>query len=238
MEKLDKLLLYLYKKSEYLYQEIIIDESEPAIAYAKNQFEYSKMITALESMGFIKTTNQFKPFQYIVTVSGIQRAESLDREGLHNDQVFVAMWFSDYMLDVFNDYISKGIEDAGYKPLIIPMKEHNDNITDQIIAEIRKSKFVVADFSGNRGGVYFEAGFAFGLNKKVIWTCNEDWFNNEVLISQEALVDGDWKQAKIKEVRNVHFDVNHYNFIVWQDGEELREKLKNRILATIPKERI
>ena len=50
-------------------------------------------------------------------------------------------------------------------------------MVDRILAEIRKSKFVVADFTscgeciacdkcehiGARGGVYFEAGFALGL---------------------------------------------------------------------------
>ena len=62
--------------------------------------------------------------------------------------------------------IMPGIEDAGYKPYLVDEDEHIDKIDDKIIAEIRRSRFIVADFThgekGARGGVYFEAGFALG----------------------------------------------------------------------------
>lgn len=80
---------------------------------------------------------------------------------------------------------------------------------DQIIAEIRRSKFLIADFTGHRGGVYFEAGFALGLGLPVIWTCRKD------------------------NLENLHFDIRQYNFIDWETGEELQERLTNRIQATI-----
>jgi hypothetical protein len=76
---------------------------------------------------------------------------------------FVAMWFSDYMMEFFSKHISKAIEEEGYVPFIISLKEHNEDICDNIIAEIRKSKFLIADFTGQRGDVYFEARFAYGL---------------------------------------------------------------------------
>ena len=145
------------------------------------------------------------------------------------------MWFSDDMLEIFENTIKTVITDCGYKAVIISMKEHNDNINDQIIAEIRKSKFIIADFTGNRGGVYFESGFAMGLGKQVIWTCRRDHFNS--LIS--TVVDGtDIKDNSIHEVKiqlesKIHFDVDHFNFIIWNNPDELYEKLKNRIEATI-----
>jgi nucleoside 2-deoxyribosyltransferase len=114
------------------------------------------------------------------------------------------------------------------------MKEHNDNICDHIIAEIRNSRLLVADFTGQRGGVYFEAGFAYGIGIPVIWTCHEDWFNKEAEIEVDAEVDGMQKKVLVKQPRFTHFDVNHYNFIVWKNEIDLYEKLKNRILATVP----
>lgn len=69
---------------------------------------------------------------------------------------------------------------------------------------------MIADFTGNRNGVYFEAGFAMGLGIPVIWTCRKD------------------------HIDNVHFDTRQYNHIVWETPEELREKLTYRIEATIP----
>ena len=76
---------------------------------------------------------------------------------------------------------------------------------------IRRSRFVVADFTGQRGGVYFEAGYALGLGLRVIWLCR----------------DG--------ELKDVHFDTRQYNFLVWKAGEyaDLAKRLQNRIEATL-----
>ena len=130
-----------------------------------------------------------------------------------SSQAFVAMWFGDSIANAYEDGIEAGIRDAGFSPLRIDRKDHINKIEDEIIAEIRRSRFVVADFSqgddGARGGVYYEAGFAHGLDLPVIFTCHE------------------------KSLKDLHFDTAHYSHIVWADHAELREKLKNRILAVI-----
>lgn len=128
-------------------------------------------------------------------------------------QVFVAMWFDDSMNESYQSGIEQAVWDAGYKPFRIDQKEHINKIDDEIIAEIRRSRFLVADFTqgsdGARGGVYYEAGFAQGLGLPVIFTCREN------------------------SVQTLHFDTNHYNHIVWNTPEELCANLKNRILAVI-----
>lgn len=128
-------------------------------------------------------------------------------------QAFVAMWFDDSMNEAYNSGIYLGIDDAGYDPVRIDRQEHNEKIDDRIIAEISRSRFLVADFThgenGMRGGVYYEAGFAHGLRIPVIFTCKAD------------VID------------KVHFDTRQYNHITWSTPEELREKLCNRICATI-----
>ena len=123
------------------------------------------------------------------------------------------MWFDDSMNEAFDKGIQPAIEDAGYRALRIDLKPDVDKIDDEIIAEIRRSRFLVADFThgekGARGGVYFEAGFAFGLGKPVIYTCRAD------------MVD------------DLHFDTRQYAHIIWNTPEELREGLNNRIGARI-----
>ncbi len=130
-----------------------------------------------------------------------------------SSQSFIAMWFHESMAEAFEKGIKPAVEDAGYEPLRIDRKEHINKIDDEIIAEIRRSRFLVADFThgedGARGGVYYEAGFAHGLGIPVIFTCRED------------------------AVDTLHFDTNHYNHIVWSTPEELRERLRNRIRANI-----
>lgn len=96
------------------------------------------------------------------------------------------------------------------KTLHMDLKEHNEKICDTIIAKIRKSRFMVADFTGLRGGVYFEAGYALGLGLPVIWTCKNDHKDE------------------------LHFDTRQYNHILWIDESDLYEKLRRRIEATIP----
>lgn len=38
----------------------------------------------------------------------------------------------------------------------------------EIIAEIRKNKVLIADFTGHRGEAYFEAGFDYGIGLPVV----------------------------------------------------------------------
>jgi len=103
----------------------------------------------------------------------------------------------------------------------IDKKEHVNKIDDEIVAEIRRSRFVVADFTCGavtgaketlrivRGGVYFEAGFALGLGIPVIWTCRRD------------CIDA------------VHFDTRQFAHIVWDKPEDLKHNLYNRIAAVV-----
>lgn len=97
------------------------------------------------------------------------------------------------------------------QPIRIDFVEHNGKICDRILSEIRQSTLLIADFTGNRGGVYFEAGFALGLGIPVIFTCRTDFLK-----------------------KGVHFDTRQYNHIEWQTSEELKTKLINRIKATLP----
>jgi nucleoside 2-deoxyribosyltransferase len=96
---------------------------------------------------------------------------------------FIAMWFQKE-LEPVHLAIESGIRAAGYDPKRIDRVEHNNRIDDEIIAWIRRSKFVVADFTGSRGGVYFESGYALGMGLPVIWLCREDDLPNVHFDSQ------------------------------------------------------
>ena len=113
-----------------------------------------------------------------ITLKGWAYLESLRQANPDSKKAFVAMWFTDEMNEICEKFIKKAATDAGnYKAEPINKKDFNGDINDEIIGEIRSSKFIIADFTGNRGGVYFEAGFAYGLKKEVIYTCNKDWWN-------------------------------------------------------------
>lgn len=137
--------------------------------------------------------------------------ENLQKTEVGNKRAFVAMWFDESMNDYYKDGIKKAIEEAGYVPVRIDLQDFNEKICDEIIAEIKRTKFLIADFSKLRSGVFFEAGFAKGLGREVIFTVRE---------------------ADIEELK-LHFDTRQYNHIVYNSPEDLRKKLYNRICATI-----
>jgi nucleoside 2-deoxyribosyltransferase len=145
----------------------------------------------------------------VLTMDGWDHVQPMHRPGGIPGRCFVAMWFSDQTHEAYESGIRLAVQDAGFEAIRIDQKEHNNEITDEIMAEIRNCQLMVADFTGQRAGVYYEAGFAIGLGRPVIWCCRRD------------------------EIGSLHFDTNHKNHIDWQTPEELRERLYRRIRATI-----
>ena len=147
-----------------------------------------------------------------VTVDGYAKLAE-QQINADSSQAFVAMWFDGSMNEAYETGIGPAIETAGYHPIRIDQKLDVNKIYDEIVAEIRRSRFLVADVThgndGARGGVYFEAGFAMGLDLPVIFTC------------------------RIDMVDKLHFDTRQFAHIVWGTPEELRDGLKHRILARI-----
>lgn len=148
---------------------------------------------------------------YTVTVSGHNQ---LAADGTRKTkQVFVAMWFDADMSDAYKHGIEPGIRDAGFIPMRIDEKKDANRIDDDIISEIKRSGFIVADMThgtdGVRGSVYFEAGFALGHGLKVIYSCRKDC------------------------LERLPFDTRQYHHIVWETPEELRRALAERIRARI-----
>ena len=119
------------------------------------------------------------------------------------------MWFNEEMDSAYEHGLRVGVANAGYVPVRVDQVEHANRIDDEVIAQIKKAAFVVADFTGHRGGVYFEAGFALGLDIPVIWTCRKD------------------------AMEDLHFDIRQYNTIDWESDEELARRLQHRIEATV-----
>ncbi len=121
-----------------------------------------------------------------------------------SNEVFIAMWL-DKKMDGFFNHIEQALEKKGFKAVRIDRKNHNNRIDDEIIASIRQCRFIIADFTSNhakdniliaRGGVYYEAGFAHGLGKEVIFTAREDC------------------------IKDVHFDTRQQNHILWEQNKE------------------
>lgn len=146
-----------------------------------------------------------------LTVKGWERLEPPSGRGGIPGRCFIAMSFDPSLNDAYEIGIRPAVTECGFDPVRIDRVHHNEKICDKILAEIRLSQFVVADFTLQRAGVYFEAGFGMGLGRPVIWVCRDNDFEN------------------------THFDTRQYNHIVWSTPNDLRAKLVDRIRATVPR---
>ena len=201
------------------YGELIV-QSFPTNPALQEAMAWSESTTFEEVMYLVGYLNEkgwireqyARSFNFQVTVDGHGRIAELQTNP-SSSQAFVAMWINNETEEAFTEGLRRGVEDAGYQALRIDKKEDVVKIDDEIISEIRRSRFLVADFTqgndGARGGVYFEAGFALGLGIPVIFACRADM------------------------VHKLHFDTRQYAHILWDEPEDLRVAIRDRVRARL-----
>jgi len=204
-EGVERVLRFIASRvSSYFGFATFTPETDYPLVVAKDAKQMNEYLIFAFQMDYLDTHKRQ------ITLAGWRRLEELSQLSTQSTQAFVAMWFTPELTAVWTDGFQPGIEGSGYfKALRIDQKEHSNKIDDEIVAEIRRSGLVVADFTGNRGGVYFEAGLAQGLGIPVIWTCRKD------------------------SLGEVHFDTRQYNHIDWETPADLRARLDQRIRATL-----
>lgn len=220
-DKLNYILKYFKYKSEYPSSRIDVNfVYDYPIGFAKNLNEYGYYINHLVGIGYIKEVGFVNENHHIysLTVNGWKYLTELEKANQNTNTCFIAMCFANKYDQLYNDAIKPAILRAKYKP--IRLKEENQNspqsdmkIDDRIIAEIRKARFVVADYSMQKQNVYYEAGYARGLGTKVINCCNKKEIDKDKL----------------------HFDTRNYPYLPWQEGEleDFQNRLYNHICAEI-----
>ena len=147
-------------------------------------------------------------FNATIKPDGYAKIYDLQKNQSNNKKVFIAMSFDPKHKPIM-EAIKTALRGSGYLPNPICDKPHNNWIMSEILAEIKDSKFVIADLTGQNLGVYYEAGFAEALNKEVILTCPENGF------------------------KKIHFDLKQKFIIKYSNEEELIERLMAQIKGTV-----
>jgi nucleoside 2-deoxyribosyltransferase len=182
------------------------------LVYAKSSEEFRKLIGAAEKLGYIEIT---PGGLVILTLRGWGRVGELKKVGPANNRVaFMAMRFNDKRLDdIYRDYLQPAIAQTGFELKRVDEGQPAGLIDDQLRVRIRNSKFLLAQLAAHNNGVYWEAGYADGLGRPVIYLCDE-------------------------KDENPHFDTNHFTTVYWNENEldKAMEKLKATIRATFPSE--
>lgn len=121
------------------------------------------------------------------------------------------MKFGDPVLDpLVKDVIKTALsKEIGYE--LVDMRDiSRAGVIDNLMrAQIRDAAFVLVDLTHDNFGAYWEAGYAEGLGKPVIYLCEKDKF----------------------ESAKTHFDTNHCTTVLWKEDE--RDKFVQELVATI-----
>jgi hypothetical protein len=179
-----------------------------AVAYCRDQEQLHVLLQILAGDGLVQVDGMMGDAVRL-TPAGLLQAEELSQPGGAYLQGFVAMSFDSSMNDAYTAGFDPGIRGTCYQPIRIDGKEHINGISDEILAEIRRSRFLVADYTLLNNGVYFEAGVAVGLGIPVIATCRADHLDK------------------------LHFDIKHINTLKWETPAQLARDLAKRISAVI-----
>ena len=91
--------------------------------------------------------------KYKITPKGWAYLDSLKYRDVDSQMAFIAMWFDEKMKSL-RECIKLAIQKSGYEPKLADEHEHVNRIDDEIIALIRQSKFIVADYTNQNKGVY------------------------------------------------------------------------------------
>jgi nucleoside 2-deoxyribosyltransferase len=219
--KVRYLLAYIAHKSSFPGERITLKgQTDYPVCFAANIDEFGFYAQFIKEAGFVDGQRAERPleelgdYHYWLTAKGweeIERVPTLD-----SPYAFVAMSFTkdgeygSLLTQAYEQAIMPAVEqDAGYKAVRVDREEFLGDIVFEIIARLRECRFLVADVTEHKNGVYFEAGYAMGMGLPVTWTCHKD------------------------HMAQAHFDTSHMNHIVWEDIAGLRKALANRVLATI-----
>jgi nucleoside 2-deoxyribosyltransferase len=156
------------------------------------------------------------PGRFHVTLSfeGWEHYQDLKRGATDSRKAFMAMQYGNEQLNkVVEEVFKPAVKQTGFDLVRLDEKPKAGLIDDRLRVEIQTSRFLIADLTDENAGAYWEAGYAEGLGKPVIYTC---------------------EKGKFEESKS-HFDTNHHLTITWDatSAEEAAEELKATIRATL-----
>ncbi|WP_432770080.1 MAG: hypothetical protein HEQ22_04845 [Sphingopyxis sp.] len=145
-----------------------------------------------------------------LTLAGWQSYEDEIAGELSGNYGFIALKFNDVILDPFlNDHIKPAVQSIGMD--LFDMRDVSQaGLIDNILrVKIRDARFVLVDLTHDNAGAYWEAGYAEGLGKPVLYIC---------------------ERKKFEEAKT-HFDTNHCTTVCWDTGNP--DQFRAELIATL-----
>lgn len=191
------------------------------IFYCEDISQTYSTLKTLVAEGYLKPIDNNNK-EFIITSAGKDFAKkAIPSHTLKT--AFIAMSFSatphigmpDDDLMQIRSAFKEGIKRAGYIPIVIDEKKHNNYIPLEIENQIMESSFLVQDLTYKNEGAIYEAGLADGKGKPVIRCIRKKEFDDPQTIP--------------------HFDYRQKSMIIWTTYDELAQRLEEQIKETIGK---
>lgn len=145
-----------------------------------------------------------------LTLKGWAEYEKERRGKTSGGYGFIALKFGDSVLDPFvAEVVKPAVATLGFE--LIDMRDAAEaGIIDNVMrARIRDAAFVLVDLTHANEGAYWEAGYAEGLGKPVLYLCEKSVF----------------------EEQGTHFDTNHCTTVPWDTSAP--DLFTNELTATL-----
>lgn len=227
-EKIDYMLLKLYSQMAFDGDYIAMSVLEETIFYSSStsqtiddndnievQFQY--IINYLSKNNLILGSGDYIQ----LTPKALERIYGLQKNQINNKNVFVAMSFNPAIETIY-DAIDSAIRKAKCEVISMKHRIHNKQIVPEMLRLIKESKILVMDISEPNFGAYYEAGYAQGLGKEVIFTCKSS------VMKKDKFPCDDKKGEEcelLKKYSKPHFDIAQKQILVWEDEADLTEQL-------------
>jgi hypothetical protein len=192
--------------------------NDAAVVGALNVNMLGELLAGLQSKGLVKQYTAPKrggpgglEYGWSLTLDGSERYDA-ERKGLVAGKYgFIAMKFGVPTLETFvRDTVKPTVKSKLDYDLIDVRDVSQAGIIDNIMrAHIRVAAFVLVDLTHDNSGAYWEAGYAEGLGKPVIYLCEGSKF----------------KKAK------THFDTNHCTTVPWSAAKP--DEFAAELVATL-----
>lgn len=163
----------------------------------------------LESMATLKTSGGW------LTLDGWEHYRKLKRGRTQSRTAFVALPFKNAeVVRMVDEVFRPAVKETGFDLKRLDDAPPAGLIDNRLRVEIRMCRFLIADLTDANNGAYWEAGYAEGLEKPVIYTCSKAYF----------------------EKNKTHFDTNHQHTLLWdvEEPQKAAEALTATIRATLP----
>ena len=178
-----------------------------AIIGALNREMAFHLIEELQERKILTGTNAI----LTLSLDGWERYEAEKRGEFKGKYGFIAMEFDDPELDPFvKDVVKPAVKEGIGYDLVDMNDVGRAGVIDNIMrTQIRDAAFVIVDLTHDNSGAYWEAGYAEGLGKPVLYICEKTKFDE----------------------KKTHFDTNHCTTVPWSRDDD--EGFKQALIATL-----